>query len=93
MNKIKINGREIRKGVCSCLKANVQSKEFGECLRSTFLEEGHEYQISITEAKIIELINKANSFVVNDGDEKDVKYLVINTDEYDVVVSVPKEVQ
>lgn len=95
---------QIRKGYCFSLKANIRSKKFDLNLVGSwpnFPKNGvRDYNISLTEAKIIDLMNEAESFQVNQSRDDKETYLQIETNDYTIYVyfqdgekSPSKEVQ
>lgn len=92
METIEINGKEIRAKHMSCLDAYIIDKTFSLYIKQHFAEKG-DATVSITENKIIELLNDAESFAVTqDTDEKDVMILRIETKTHSISVMVKKEV-
>jgi hypothetical protein len=90
MESIKINGKEIRAGLCSCLTATVEDKTFGLYIKGHFAEKGN-CDVSITEDKVIGLINQADSInVVQDSERPNVMLLHIDTKTHHICVDVEK---
>ena len=75
IKKFEINGRTIIDGYCSCLKARVEDKLFSNCFLIEIGEMKKEWNdatlISLTEDKVIYLINEAEKIEILEQTEED----------------------
>jgi len=88
---ITINGKTIRAKYCSCLMARIEDKKFNLYLREVFIRDKNNFDVSITEDKIITLLNEAVSFEITKDIKSDLMFLQIETETHKICVDIPKE--
>ena len=88
LESIKVAGHKIRRGVCSCLTARIRSRKFDMHLRAVFIDSKDDFNVSITEDKILSMIDEAESWDVMITEKKEV-VLEIMTKEYQIWIDIP----
>ena len=64
MKNIRIGGKTIREGYCSCYKAYITDKTFDKHITEVFPNKEDAFAVSLTEDKILYELNKAESWEV-----------------------------
>ena len=94
ITKYEINGRTIRAGYGSCIDARIQDKEFDMYLievSSSLVKEWNKITlVSLTEGKIIDLLNKAIGVRILTQEDSTKVCLQIETTTHFINVFVPK---